>query len=98
MINDILDLSKIESGKFELEEEQVDLSDIINRCLRMIRDRAKAAQITVTCEVDPKLSLLWADERAMMQILLNLLSNSVKFSPANSDVRLTAEETAGHLD
>ena len=47
LINDILDLSKIESGKFQLQEDQVDLSDLIDRCLRMIRDRAEAAQITV---------------------------------------------------
>ncbi len=94
LINDILDLSKIESGKFELQEEEIDLSVVIDRCLRMIRERADAARITVTCEVHPKLSLLWADERAMKQIILNLLSNSVKFSPTNSEVHLTAEKTA----
>lgn len=94
LINDILDLSKIESGKFELQEEQIDLSDVIDSCFRMIRDRANAARITVTHKIDSKLSLLWADERVMKQILLNLLSNSVKFSPANSEVCLTAEKTA----
>jgi len=93
LINDILDLSKIESGKFELHETQVDISDVIASCLRMIRDRADAARIAITFEIDPALRPLWADERAMKQILLNILANSVKFSPANSAVHMTAEMT-----
>ncbi len=93
LINDILDLSKIESGKFELHEDQMELADIVKSCLRMIRDRAKAARITFDCTIVPDLGDLWADERAMKQILLNLLSNAVKFSDANSKVKIIAEKT-----
>ena len=93
LINDILDVSKIESGKFELHEKQVEIARIIKSCLRMIRERAEVAQISITHEVDPDLMHLWVDERAIKQILLNLLSNSVKFTPAKGKVRLTIEKT-----
>lgn len=89
LINDILDVSKIESGKFELHEEQVEISHIVRSCLRMIRERAEAARISISYAVDPDLVHLWVDERAIKQILLNLLSNSVKFTPARGKVQLT---------
>lgn len=93
LINDILDLSKIESGKFELYEEKVQLPGVIKGCVRMMRDRAKAARVVLKCTIDPELSTIWADERAMKQIIINLLSNAVKFSHANGEANLSAEKT-----
>ena len=95
LIDDILDVSKIESGKYELHEKQVEIARIIKSCLRMIRERAEAARISIICAVDPDLSHLWVDERAIKQILLNLLSNAVKFTPKKGEVRLTIEKTDG---
>ena len=94
IINDILDLSKIESGKFELCEERVDPRDVVDSCLRMIRERAEDADITITCEIEPGLPYLWADSRALKQSLLNLLSNSVKFTPSGGSILVRASSMA----
>lgn len=93
IINDILDLSKIESGRFELREERVDPTDIVESCLRMIRERAEDAKVSITCEMEADLPYLWADGRAMKQSLLNLLSNSVKFTPSGGEILVRATRT-----
>ena len=80
LINDILDLSKIEAGKFELHEEAIDLEAVTKSCFRIMRDRAEEAGVVLQHRFPAQLPHLKADPRAVKQILLNLLSNSVKFT------------------
>ncbi|MGH7185206.1 MAG: sensor histidine kinase, partial [Pseudomonadota bacterium] len=90
IISDILDLSKIEAGKFELHREQLDLREIVKSCLRLVKDRAHAGKLSLKTELPADLPSLYADPRAMKQILINLLSNAVKFTPAGGDVTIRA--------
>ncbi|MDJ0949269.1 MAG: PAS domain-containing sensor histidine kinase [Alphaproteobacteria bacterium] len=80
VISDILDLSKIEAGKLELQEEHVHIAATADACLRIIKERAKEAQLTIVKRIPKDLPELWADGRALKQILLNLLSNAIKFT------------------
>lgn len=86
IINDILDLSKIEAGKYELIEDEVSMRKVVETCLRMVNDRAKEAQVEIGVELEVESPIVWADERILKQILLNLLSNSIKFSSAGGEV------------
>ena len=91
LINDILDLSKIEAGKFELHEEPIDFETATKSSFRIMRDRAEEAGVTLELDVPPKLPRLRADPRAVKQILLNLLSNAVKFTDAGGRVVVSAQ-------
>ncbi len=91
LINDILDLSKIESGRMELAEEDVDVADTIRSCLRMMGDRARNGELNLTAEIDETAnSLLRADSRMLKQILFNMLSNAIKFTPPGGKVTIRA--------
>jgi signal transduction histidine kinase len=95
LINDILDMSKIEAGKFELNREQIDVRQIITECTSLMRERAKRGGITLREEVPAEPLLVDADPRAVKQILLNLLSNAVKFTPEGGRVT-TRVVSSGH--
>ncbi|MDP4023436.1 HAMP domain-containing sensor histidine kinase [Methylobacterium sp. NEAU 140] len=88
LINEILDLSRIEAGRYELNEEPVLLAHIVEECRHMMALRAKAKNQTFHDLVDDTLPRLWADERALRQIVLNLLSNAVKFTPPGGEIWL----------
>ena len=88
LINDILDLSRIEAGRFELNEEKVDIRDVTSSCLRTLTVLADAKSLTLSVNSDPHLPPLWADERALRQIMFNLLSNAIKFTPENGEIRI----------
>jgi PAS domain S-box-containing protein len=90
IINDILDLSKIEAGRYELHIETVELEDTFEDCARLVRERAENAGLRVTREIDPATPRLLADKRAVKQILINLLSNAIKFTPQGGEVTMTA--------
>jgi signal transduction histidine kinase len=90
LINDILDTSKIEAGKYELREEHCRLEDVIGACVRMMADRAAAARLDLASRTEENLPTLRADARAMRQIVINLLSNAVKFTPAGGRVEVIA--------
>ncbi len=90
IINDILDLAKIEAGKMGLVEEVVDLGRIVSGCRRIIAVRAEEADLALSTGVEPSLPRLYADERKLKQILINLLSNAVKFTPAGGSVCVRA--------
>ena len=90
LINDILDLSKIEAGKSELKEENVDVSCMIETCITLIRKQAEAEDIKLEYDAGSNLPTLYADERKLKQILINLLSNAVKFTPSGGKVITTA--------
>jgi two-component system, cell cycle sensor histidine kinase PleC len=88
IINDILDLSKIEAGQSELNEDEVDLAQMIASIRRIMHERAAAAGISFICDAGEGLPCVRADRRALKQILLNLLSNAVKFTPKGGQVQL----------
>jgi len=80
IINDILDMSKIEAGKVELAKEVVQIQNVISEVMRMVHERARSRDIELTAELPDEDVEIWADERSMKQIFLNLLSNAIKFS------------------
>jgi signal transduction histidine kinase len=90
LIDDLLDISKVEAGKFELAEESVDLRVLIQSCLRQVATAAAAAKQTLTAAVPPDLPRLWGDERVLTQVLNNLLSNAVKFTPQGGRIEVGA--------
>jgi len=91
LINDVLDLSKIEAGMVELDLEEVDLDEVIDGALRMVEVRARRAGISHVRTPKYTDAIVWADRLRLKQILLNLLSNAVKFSHDNG--RVTVETT-----
>jgi PAS domain S-box-containing protein len=98
LINDILDVSAIEAGKLALHEESLDVVEVLTACLRLIAPRAEKGRIGVRMEAPPSLPRLYADARRLKQIVLNLLSNGVKFTEEGGSVTLAAEAvTAGGL-
>jgi PAS domain S-box-containing protein len=93
LINDILDLSKIEAGRYELEEEQVDLSRIIEPVVRLVRERALRKDLSLRSEIEP-LPIVMGDERALKQILINLLTNAVKFTERGGEIEVSGRQDA----
>jgi signal transduction histidine kinase len=93
LINDVLDVSKIEFGKLELNEEPVDVAAVLESCMRLMRDRAEEAGLELRAELPKEVPFVQADARRLKQILLNLMSNAVKFTPAGGRVvvRLSLE-------
>ena len=96
LINDILDMSKIEAGKMSLRFEPVSLEEVAEDAARLVRNRAESAGLTLTVEF-PNLPEVEADYRAVKQVLLNLLSNAIKFTPRGGKVTIRAELRAEHL-
>jgi signal transduction histidine kinase len=90
VINDILDMSKIEAGEMRLNEEWVDIGRVAHSCLRLIDERAKKAKVATAIECAETMPTIRADERLIKQILLNLLSNAVKFTPQGGSVTVRA--------
>jgi two-component system cell cycle sensor histidine kinase PleC len=95
LINEILDLSRIEAGRADLNEETVDLQAVVADCQRLTRLKAKAKRISVTQDFAPDLPPILADEQAVRQIVLNLLSNALKFTPAGGAIDLRVQPTPG---
>jgi signal transduction histidine kinase len=99
LINDILDLSKVESGKMELEVESVSLRELLEAALVMHREKAARHGIRLDLQIEPgKPVVIEADERKLKQILFNLLSNAVKFTPDNGRVQVRSKEINGTRD
>ncbi|WP_299617111.1 ATP-binding protein [Pelagibius sp.] len=90
LINDLLDISKVEAGKYELAEEDVDVAALVRSCLRQVAPAAEAAGQTLVSEVPAAMPTLRGDERVLMQILINLLSNAVKFTPEGGHIAVAA--------
>jgi signal transduction histidine kinase len=98
LINDILDLSKIEAGRMELELSSFHLPTAISNAMTLIRERAQRHGIELGLEIDPKLGEFNADERKFKQILLNLLSNAVKFTPDGGRVDVCAKRHVSQVE
>jgi len=89
VINEILDLSRIEAGRYELQEEPVRLPEVVEDCLRLLSLRAEGKGLVVIPDFPRGLDQLWADERAVRQICLNLMSNALKFTPRGGRITLS---------
>jgi two-component system, cell cycle sensor histidine kinase PleC len=94
LINEILDLSRIEAGRYELNEESVALVQVADECRHLLKLRASNRGIVIHDLFEPDMPRLWADERAARQICLNLLSNAIKFTPQAGEVWLKVGWTA----
>lgn len=100
LINDILDLSKVESGKIEIEVSEFPLKEVLNTSLTMLREKALKHNISLSLEVMPDADItIAADERKIKQIMFNLLNNAVKFTPDGGSVSVRARRTqdAGYM-
>ncbi len=95
LINEILDLSRIEAGRYQLNEEPVQLLSIVEDCCHMMELRARNKGIRIVQDFESELPRLFADERAVRQITLNLLSNAIKFTPTGGEVRVRVGWTVG---
>jgi len=93
LINDILDLSKVESGRMELHLTSINVPVAIGDALTLVRERASKHGVKLSSEIDENINALTGDERKVKQILLNLLSNAVKFTPAGGEVTVRAAPT-----
>ena len=98
LINDILDLSKIEAGRMELESTDFDLPGAIENTLILVRERAQRRAIALARTVDARLGMVHADERKVKQVLLNLLSNALKFTPEGGQIAVRAGLNDGSIE
>ena len=96
LISDILEFSKGEAGKLELNEEEVDVAESIDECSRMISEKARSKHISIELAVEPTLPHMRADKRKLRQILLNLLSNAAKFTPEGGHIIISARRDLRH--
>jgi two-component system cell cycle sensor histidine kinase PleC len=94
LINEILDLSRVEAGRYELNEEPVTLAYVAEDCHHLLKMRATSRGVTIREMFEPDMPKLWADERAIRQITLNLLSNAIKFTPQGGEIRIKVGWTA----
>jgi signal transduction histidine kinase len=98
IINDILDLSKIEAGQTELYEEEIEIEGVTESVVQVLRQKIDAGKLTLKLDLSAGLPTIFADERKLKQILMNLLSNAVKFTPAGGRVTVSASlDDAGNL-
>jgi PAS domain S-box-containing protein len=98
LINDILDLSKIEAGRMELDLTEFDLSEALRGTLGFVHERAARRGLTLDLELDARLGAVRADERKIRQVVLNLLSNAIKFTPEGGRVTVRAVPVEGAIE
>jgi signal transduction histidine kinase len=98
LINDILDLSKIEAGRMDLDLAEFDMPSALQNAMTLVRERAQRHGIKLDLQTDPALGPFYADERKFKQIMLNLLSNAVKFTPEGGKVGVTAKPNGSAVE
>src|SRR3989449_6835757 len=98
LINDILDLSKIEAGRMELELSDFHLPTALDNALILVRERAGRRSITLQTNIDERLGEVQADERKIRQVVLNLLSNAIKFTPEGGRIEVAAVPKDGSVE
>jgi len=98
VINDILDVSKVEAGRLELVEEYIDLGEVVEAAIRLVREKAVEGELDLSVNLEKDMPVMRGDERRLKQIVLNLLSNAVKFTPEGGAVRVYAGvgDNGGH--
>jgi signal transduction histidine kinase len=97
LINDVLDLSKVEAGQVELELATFSLREALERGVVMVRERATNNGVRVSLELAPEIDLIDGDERRIRQVVFNLLSNAVKFTPAGGSVAVESARADGDV-
>ncbi len=97
LINEILDLSKVEAGRMELEPAALSLPELLEQGLSLVRDRAARQRLTVELEVAPEVGVVWADEVKLKQVVVNLLTNAVKFTPEGGRIDVAARVTGDEV-
>jgi signal transduction histidine kinase len=97
LINDVLDLSKVEAGQVELERELFSLREALERGVVMVRERASKTGVALELELDPAVDLVEGDERRIRQVVYNLLSNAVKFTPSGGSVDVRSAQRNGEV-
>lgn len=90
LVNDLLEISRMEAGKLQLREEEISLASLIEECIRTIEPRARPAHLRIARDIEHEIPDVAADRRALKQILLNLLTNAVKFSEAGGRIDMFA--------
>jgi PAS domain S-box-containing protein len=95
LINDILDLSKVESGKLELELSEFDLKELIENSLALFKEKAMKHNLSIKAKVGEEIGKILADERKIKQVLFNLLSNATKFTPDGGSITVQADQKRG---
>lgn len=99
VINDILDMAKIESHHVDVNDEIIIISDLIEECERMVTQPAQQAAVTVHSQIGPGLNKLLVDRRRLSQILINLLTNSIKFTPKGGKITIScARDVSGSIN
>jgi signal transduction histidine kinase/ActR/RegA family two-component response regulator len=98
LLNEILDLSKVEAGRMELEPSTFPIRDAVEYCISLVRERASLHGIALTMELDSSLELINSDELRFKQVVLNLLSNAVKFTPDGGHVAVVARQRGSELE
>ena len=96
LINDILDLSRIEAGQYEMTFTEVDIADVAQSASDVLKELANSEELNVHISIQAGLPLIRADLRATRQILLNLLSNAIKFTPSGGEVRVEVSQESGN--
>jgi signal transduction histidine kinase len=97
LINDVLDLSKVEAGQVELEVHPFSLREALERGVVMVRERATEDGVRVALDTDPEVDVVDGDERRIKQVIFNLLSNAVKFTPSGGEVDVSATRINGEV-
>jgi two-component system phosphate regulon sensor histidine kinase PhoR len=97
LVEDLLDLSRIESKEYKLDKKEIELDALVERCLSLLRDKAKQGRIRTDLEVPDDLPLVFGDARALEQILVNLIENSIKYCPPGSRVVVRAAKENDRL-
>ncbi len=90
LINDILDITRIEAGETVLEETELDVPEVLRGCVRMITEKASGKDLTVRTDAIAEMPRLWGDSRCLKQIVLNLLTNAIKFTPPGGTIGIQA--------
>jgi signal transduction histidine kinase len=98
LINDVLDIAKVEAGRYELEITRFALADALLEAKRVVSDRARDAGLDLSANIEPSVGWVSADPRKVRQIVLNLLSNAVKFTPRGGRVDLRASVDGDHYE
>ena len=88
-------LSRIEAGRYELNEAALSLADLASDCIGLVQLKARSKNIRISETFEPELPNLWVDEKSMRQVILNLLSNAVKFTPVGGEINVKVGWTAG---
>ena len=98
LIDDLLDVARIMSGKLHLEQALVDLRGVVRDALQAIQPLAAAKRLEITVDTDPELTLIHGDTSRLQQVAANLLSNAVKFTPSGGALHLRLRQLAGHVE